>query len=885
MRRGHEIADLDPLGLSKSEEQSGAVSLYYSHNELDYRHYGFTEDDLNKEFFVNPEHITGILANRQTWKLGELIDNLKAIYCGKVGYEYMHVQSREERNWLRAQIEAQPTVKFSNEEKLTLFDRLCSNESFTNIVKNKFSTSKRFGIEGCDSMISGLHYLIDQAVNADIKRVIFGMPHRGRLNTLAEVIGKQHEEILCEFQENLPVEEEGWGNTGDVKYHLGTTSTKRYENGKKIKLSMLPNPSHLEAVDPLVAGRARAFQEHMGDVNGEKVLPVAIHGDAAIAGQGVVYETLQMWNLDNYKVGGTIHIVCNNQIGFTTVQKDARSGLYCTDIAKSIEAPVFHVNADEPEEVDKVMKLALEYRMKFKKDVFIDLIGYRKYGHNELDQPSFTQPLMYKIVNQKKNVFELYAQRLVEEGVLTQEKVKERINSFTHELEKAYENSRNKKFEQDEWVMKPAADIVESQKHGNPRDTGVKVSLLKDINEKIHVIPQHFKLHPQVKKVYEARHHSLVTGEHIDWATAETMAYATLVHDGYGVRLSGEDVKRGTFSHRHATVFDQNQDQEYTPIQTLLPEDEKHKVTFSNSHLSEFGVLGFEYGYSISNPNILCIWEAQFGDFSNEAQVIIDNFIASGESKWGIQSGITMLLPHGYDGQGPEHSSARLERYLELSDDNPFEIYSSEEYQSDRERPMRETNIQICVPTTASNIFHLLRRQLRRKYRKPLIVMSPKKLLRHKGAVSTLSEFDEGFRFRRVLFEAHPEELVEPKKIKKLVLCSGQNYYELLDARRKRKIDNVALVRLEQLAPFPYDRIREALQEYPNAEVAWCQEEHYNMGAWSFVQPRINEVLKEFKRPNVIYHGRRPSSSAAAGLLKYHFKELEAMLNEVYGKH
>lgn len=489
---------------------------------------------------------------------------------------------------------------------------------------------------------------------------------------------------------------------------------------------------------------------------------------------------------------------------------------------------------------------------------------------------------MYKIINNRKPIFELYAQKLIQEGTVSEDQIKQIIKGYNKNLEEAYERSRNQKFEQDSWIMKPAQDILESTKHGKPRDTGVNLDLLRTIGKQITQIPSEVTPHIQVKKVYENRLQSIESGEGIDWATAESLAFASLIHDGYNVRLSGEDVERGTFSHRHAVIFDQVHDRKYTPIKGLLSPEEQHRATFSNSHLSEFGVLGFEYGYSIANPNTLVLWEAQFGDFVNEAQVIIDNFLVSGESKWGVQCGLTLLLPHGYDGQGPEHSSARLERFLELSDDSPFNISSNAEYKADKEKPFRDTNIQVCVPTSASNYFHLLRRQLRRNFRKPLIVMSPKKLLRHKGSSAPLSEFQERFRFRRVLFESHPQNIDAPNKIKKVICCAGQVYFDLLDRRTKLERKDVAIVRFEQLAPFPYDRVRELLQQYPNAQISWCQEEHFNMGSWGFVEPRFNKILDEAKRPHVTYYGRKPSPSSAVGLYKYHYKELEQFLTEVY---
>jgi len=881
-RRGHELADLDPLRINKKEIQSGLKKSKKDPLELDHKYYGFTDADLNREFYLNPEIFSGIIKNKHTWKLGELIETLKKIYCGKAGFEYLHITDIDERNWLRDQIENLPWQTIENEKKLKIFSRLCKNECFTNFLKNKFSTSKRFGVEGLDSMISGLRALLDKATQQGVKRVVFGMAHRGRLNTLSEVIGKTYEEILCEFQESKPTEQGGWGNSGDVKYHLGTTTDMKLSSGRSIRLAMLPNPSHLEAVNPLVQGKVRATQDYYQETERNETIAVTIHGDAAFAGQGVVYETIQMYDLEDYKVGGTIHIISNNQIGFTTTQRDARSGLYCTDIGKAAEAPIFHVNADEPELVDQVLELALAYRLKFKKDVVVDIVGYRRFGHNELDQPAFTQPLMYQIINKTKPVFEKYCDKLLAEGVLTKEVIQENITKNNKRLDQAYEKSRTQKFEQENWILKPAEDILESFRHGPPRDTGVEIPLLKELGTKITTLPDTVKAHPQVKKIYEARYHSIQEGKGIDWATAESLAFASLIHDGYGVRLSGEDVERGTFSHRHAVIWDQTTDAKYVPMKQLVAPEDRYRVTFSNSHLSEFGVLGFEYGHSLANPNFLSIWEAQFGDFANEAQVIIDNFLASGESKWGTQSGLVLLLPHGYDGQGPEHSSARLERFLELSDDDIFNIPTKEQYKSQKELPFLNCNIQVCVPTTASNYFHLLRRQLRRNFRKPLVVMAPKKLLKYKGAASDLDEFKLAYRFRRVLYEKYPEELVEPAKVRKVICCSGQVYYDLLDARRNNQIKDTAILRFEQISPFPYDRVRLICESYPNAKIVWCQEEHFNMGAFSFVQPRFNVILKEYNKQDIKYFGRHTSAASATGLTKTHNKELQQFLKEVY---
>ncbi len=641
----------------------------------------------------------------------------------------------EEKKVIRETIE---TISFhdkTNEQKIKIFETLCFNENFSLFLKNTFSTSKRFGIEGSDTFISGLSTLVDEAAKIKTEHIIFGMAHRGRLNTLALVFNKPMEQIFAEFQE-IKEGKNVWGDSGDVKYHLGTTQDKVYPDGHTVRMSILANPSHLESVNPVVYGKCRAFQDFDADVNREKVMAILVHGDAALAGQGVVYESSQFQDLRGYCCGGIIHIVINNQIGFTTTPREARSSLYCTDIAKAIGAPIFHVNGDDPEAVDTVMKLAIQYRTQFKKDVFVDIYGYRRYGHNELDQPFFTQPLMYKLISKMKPVYDQYAQKLIDEGVITLTQKTETESKFLSKLKKSYESSKKTNLDKKEWVSKPWENIIESNLFGKIKDTGLPIELLKSIGNQITTLPATFKAHPQILKIYQTRNKSIEKGEGIDFATAEALAFATLIYEGYGIRISGQDVKRGTFSHRHAAVYDQETNVSYMPLKDYCEKMRKgHSSIFSinNSHLSEFGVLGFEYGYSIANHNILTCWEAQFGDFANGAQVIIDNYITSGEYKWGIQSGLTMLLPHGMDGQGPEHSSANMHRYLQAMDDD-VEIINPSRLDRVRKQIM-ESNMQIVCCSNAANYFHVLRRQLRRKFRKPLIVFASKSLLRFKGVI------------------------------------------------------------------------------------------------------------------------------------------------------
>lgn len=631
-------------------------------------------------------------------------------------------------------IETSSFYNKTSEQKLKIFETLCFNESFSLFLKNTFSTSKRFGIEGSDTFISGLASLVDEAAKSKVEHILFGMAHRGRLNTLATVFSKPIEQIFAEFQEIKAEGKNIWGDSGDVKYHLGTTNDKIYPNGHIVRMSMLANPSHLESVNPVVYGKARAFQDFEKDVNKDKILGILVHGDAALAGQGVVYESLQFQDLRGYSCGGIIHIVINNQIGFTTTPKEARSSLYCTDVAKAIGAPIFHVNGDDPEAVDTAMQLAVKYRNRFKKDVFIDIYGYRRYGHNELDQPSFTQPLMYKIIAKIPPVYEKYAQKLLDEGVLTTLQKADIENKIKKDLRTAYEESKKQNIDKKSWLPRLWENQIESGLFGKLKDTGIPLDLLKTIGKEINTLPSQFKFHPQILKIYQQRLLSIEKGEGIDFATAEALAFASLIYEGYGIRFSGQDVKRGTFSHRHAVLYDQETNISYMPLKAYCEKMKKGPssiYSICNSPLSEFGVLGFEYGYSISNHNVLTCWEGQFGDFANGAQVIIDNYVTSGEYKWGIQTGLTMLLPHGMDGQGAEHSSANMHRYLQAMDDD-IDIVNPSRLDRVRKQIM-ESNMQIVYCSNSANYFHVLRRQLRRKFRKPLILFTSKSLLRFKA--------------------------------------------------------------------------------------------------------------------------------------------------------
>lgn len=891
-KRGHELADLDPLQMDKiTQEQSGV-----KHNlspELDLNFYGFTQADLDKKFPISEKKISAFLATKPEWTLREINEMLHKIYCGKIGYEYHHL-SMEEKGYFRNMIETFKHSSHTNADKLKIFDFLCFNECFSQFLKTKFNTSKRFGIEGCDTFVSAMSSLVDLAAEHKTEHVVFGMAHRGRLHTLATVFSKPLEQIFAEFQEIKSEGRNVWGDSGDVKYHLGTTHEKEYANGHKIRLSILPNPSHLESVNPVVYGKTRAIQDFEKDKTAEKAIGVLIHGDAALAGQGVVYESLQFQDLRGYSCGGIIHVVINNQIGFTTTPREARSSLYCTDIAKAIGAPIFHVNGDDPVAVDTVMRQAFDFRNKYKKDVFVDIVGYRRYGHNELDQPFFTQPLMYKLINETKPVYEKYASKLIAEGIMTLEHKLELETLNNNKLKQKFELSRSQNFDRKVWIAKEWEEIKLSKLFGKQKDTGIPLNLLREINEKINVIPKTFHAHPNIEKIYEARFQSVKSGEGIDFATAESLAFATLLYEGFGVRLSGQDVKRGTFSHRHAVLYDQETNERYTPLIDYLNTDLKdHKnnsiMSIFNSNLSEFGILGFEYGYSITNPNILVCWEAQFGDFANGAQVIIDNYVTSGEYKWGVQSGLVMLLPHGMDGQGPEHSSANMHRFLQAMDDDLDVVNPS---RLDRVRKqILESNLQILCCSNAANYFHALRRQMRREFRKPLIMFNSKKLLRLKMANCNINELGEGLRFRRVIEEPYEAEIEQnPLNIEKVVLCTGQVYYDILEKRRKNQLKNVVIIRIEQLAPFPYDHLKAVIQNYKNANFIWCQEEHQNFGAWFYVSPRIELILeelkktKQFEHSHVHYVGRKTAAASASGSSKIHEMEKQRFLNRIFEK-
>ncbi|WP_149537055.1 2-oxoglutarate dehydrogenase E1 component [Siccirubricoccus phaeus] len=845
--RGHLEAQLDPLGLQQPKP----------HQELSPAFWGFTEADLDRPIFIN-----GVLG-LETASVRQILEVCRATYCGPIGVEFMHIQDPEQKSWIQQRMEGAPWVRaFDAAAKRRILSQLTEAEGFEAFCARKYVSTKRFGLEGGESTIPAVQTVIETAAAAGVNEIAIGMAHRGRLNMLVNVVKKPFTQVFSEFK-GVGANPDDVQGSGDVKYHLGT-STDVEVAGRMVHLSLQPNPSHLEAVNPVVAGKVRARQDMSGDTKTRhSVMGILLHGDAAFAGQGVVYETLAMSQLIGYRTGGTIHIVTNNQIGFTTVPVHAYSGLYCTDVAKSVQAPIWHVNGDNPEAVVFVSRLAAEFRQQFATDVVVDIVCYRRHGHNESDEPAFTQPIMYGRIREMKTTRTLYAERLAAEGTVPAEESRAVLDAFNQKLEEAHQAAQSFKPNKADWLeghwsgLKAVAVGEEvEQLHA----TAVPLETLREVGSALARVPEGFSVNPKITRQLEAKKQAIESGEGIDWATGEALGFGTLLLEGHRVRLSGEDVQRGTFSHRHAYLVDQKTQAEYVPLNNIR--DGQPKFEAFNSLLSEFGVLGFDYGYSLADPHTLVLWEAQFGDFANGAQVIIDQFIASAETKWLRMSGLVMLLPHGYEGQGPEHSSARLERYLQLC---------------------AERNLRVCNLTTPANYFHALRRQLKANYRKPLILMTPKSLLRHKLAVSSLADFGPGSAFRYVIPEI--DAIAPEEEVKRVVLCTGKVYYDLLQERRDKGIKDVALIRVEQLHPFPTAGLKSALAPYKRAEVVWCQEEPENMGAWTYMDRRLEKVLKELdiaaKRPEFV--GRREAASPATGLAKVHGQEQETLVRQALG--
>jgi 2-oxoglutarate dehydrogenase E1 component len=845
--RGHLEARLDPLGLQ----------IPSPHAELDPRTYGFTSADLDKPIFI--DNVLG----RETASLREITRILRDTYCGSIGVEFMHIQDPDQKSWIQRRVEGAPWIgAFNADEKRTILRQLTEAEGFEAFCQKRYVTTKRFGLEGGESAIPAMHAIIETAVSTGVREVAIGMPHRGRLNTLVNIVKKPLTALFSEFggESFKPDDVQG---SGDVKYHLGTSSDQ-YIAGHSVHLSLQPNPSHLEAVNPVVVGKVRARQDEAGDTQRRaSVMAILMHGDAAFAGQGLVYETLAMSQLIGYRTGGTVHVIVNNQIGFTTVPAHAYSGLYCTDVAKSIQAPILHVNGDDLEAVIFCARMAAEFRMRFACDIVLDIVCYRRHGHNETDEPAFTQPIMYRAIDNMKTTRTLYAERLAAEGIVPAAESQQMLDGYLKMLDDANAAAKSYKPNKADWLEGHWAGFhaeKEEEIEHTEGPTLVPEAAVKQIGHALTRIPAGFDLNPKIIRQLEAKQAMIDSGQGIDWSTAEALAFGSLLLEGTRVRLSGEDCQRGTFSQRHAVLIDQTNQYEYVPLNNIQPE--QAKIEIYNSLLSEAGVLGFEYGYSLADPRTLVLWEGQFGDFANGAQVIIDQFIASGETKWLRMSGLVLLLPHGYEGQGPEHSSARIERYLQLC---------------------AERNMWVCDITTPANYFHALRRQLHRNFRKPLIVFTPKSLLRHRLAVSPMSDMTDVQRFQFVLPEIDP--IAPPERVRRVILCSGKIYYDLLQERRAKQVDDIAIVRLEQLHPFPENTLGRVLKPYLNADVVWCQEEPENMGAWTFVDRRIERVLHrlEMKSYRPVYIGRDAAASPATGLARTHMAQQARIVTTALG--
>jgi 2-oxoglutarate dehydrogenase E1 component len=838
--RGHLEAKLDPLGLEKRDE----------YPELDAKTYGFTEAEFDRPIFIN--NAFGLT----TASIREILAVVRETYCGHIGVEYMHIQAPEERAWIQDRIEApRNQTEFTARGKRAILERLTVAETFERFLDRRYTGTKRFGLEGAESLIPALEQIVKRGGQLGMRELMIGMPHRGRLNVLANFMGKPFAAIFSEFQGN-PANPEDFQGSGDVKYHLGTSADRAFD-GNTVHLSLQANPSHLEAVNPVVLGKVRAKQRQHGDTDRDAVVGLLMHGDAAFAGQGLVAESLDLSELKGYRTGGTIHVVVNNQIGFTTAPAHARSGPYPSDVGKIVQAPIFHVNGDDPEAVVHVARIATEFRRRFKKDVIIDMFCYRRHGHNEADEPAFTQPIMYRAIAGHPTTRQLYAQRLVEEGVLTQDETEKMVTDFLARLDGEFEAAKSYRPNKADWLEGAWTGFEAASGEDRRGETSVSPELLTEVGGALSRVPDGFNVNRKIARQLEAKRHAIESGEGIDWGTAEALAFGTLCAEGIFVRMTGQDCGRGTFSHRHAVLVDQESEDKYIPLNHIRADQAPFEII--DSPLSEAAVLGFEYGYSLAEPRALILWEAQFGDFANGAQVIIDQFLSSGESKWLRMSGLVMLLPHGYEGQGPEHSSARLERFLQLCG---------------------EDNIQVCNLTSAANYFHVLRRQVRRNFRKPLVIMAPKSLLRAKEVTSKLADMGPGTTFHRVFGET--EELVADGKVRRVVLCSGKVYFDLAKARQERAIRDVAILRVEQLYPFPMTALGKELGRYRSADIVWCQEEPQNMGAWSFVDRRIEHVLAELgakaKRPT--YAGRAEAASPATGVFKRHAQQQAKLVDD-----
>jgi 2-oxoglutarate dehydrogenase E1 component len=850
--RGHLHANLDPLGLEPPKDST----------EFDPRSYGFTDADLNRKIFI--DRVLGL----EFATINEIVAILQRTYCQTLGVEFMHISDPAQKGWIQERIEGpDKEISFTREGKRAILTKLIEAEGFEKFCDLRFTGTKRFGLDGGESMIPALEQIIKRGGALGVKEIVVGMAHRGRLNVLAQVMAKPHRAIFHEFKGGsyTPDEIEG---SGDVKYHLGASSDREFD-GNQVHLSLTANPSHLEIVNPVVLGKVRAKQDQHGATPEDRtmVMPLLISGDAAFAGQGVIAECFGLSGLRGHRTGGSVHFIINNQIGFTTYPRFARSSPYPSDVAKMIEAPIFHANGDDPEAVVFAAKIATEFRQKFQKPVVIDMFCYRRHGHNEGDEPAFTQPLMYKAINAHPSAVDIYGKKLAADGVVTDGEVEKMKADWRARLDVELEASQSYKPNSADWLDGRWSGFKFARDADDPRrgNTGIEIETLHDIGRKITAVPENFHVHRTLQRILENRRKAIETGQGIDWSTGEALAFCSLLLDGTPVRLSGQDSERGTFSQRHSVLIDQESENRYIPFNNLSERQARYEVI--NSMLSEEAVLGFEYGYSLAEPNALTLWEAQFGDFANGAQVIFDQFISSGERKWLRMSGLVCLLPHGYEGQGPEHSSARLERYLQMC---------------------AEDNMQVANCTTPANYFHILRRQLKREIRKPLILMTPKSLLRHKRAVSRLEEMAAGTTFHRLLWDdaqmllGEKITLLPDDKIRRVVLCTGKVYYDLYEEREKRGIEDVYLLRVEQLYPFPSKALVQELSRFKQAEVVWCQEEPRNMGAWFFVDTFIEWVLNQVgaKQRRARYAGRPAAAATATGLMSKHLAQIKQLLDD-----
>jgi len=848
--RGHLAADLDPLGMRDET----------AHPELDPKSYGFEDSDLDRPIFI--DNVLGL----EVATMRQIVDIVKRTYCGTFALQYMHISNPEEAGWLKERIEGYgKEIAFTKEGRKAILNKLVEAEGYEKFLHVKYMGTKRFGLDGGEALIPAMEQIIKRGGNLGAKEVVIGMPHRGRLNVLANVMNKPYRAIFNEFQGGSFKPEDVDGS-GDVKYHLGASSDREFD-GNTVHLSLTANPSHLEAVNPVVLGKARAKQAQLNDQDRTAVIPVLLHGDAAFAGQGVVAECFGLSGLVGHRTGGTIHIVVNNQIGFTTAPHFSRSSPYPTDIALMVEAPIFHVNGDDPEAVVHAAKVATEFRQKFHKDVVIDIFCYRRFGHNEGDEPMFTNPVMYKNIKGHKTTLSLYTERLIKDGLIPEGEIEDMKARFQSMLNEEFEAGKDYKPNKADWLDGKWSHLDREKEDYQRGETAIAPETMAEIGKALSSAPDGFPTHRTVERLLETKRQMFDSGQGFDWATAEALAFGSLLTEGYPVRLSGQDSTRGTFSQRHSALINQETEERYYPLNNIRDGQARYEVI--DSMLSEYAVLGFEYGYSLAEPNALVMWEAQFGDFANGAQIMFDQFISSGESKWLRMSGLVMLLPHGYEGQGPEHSSARLERFLQMCG---------------------QDNWIVANCSTPANYFHILRRQLHRSFRKPLVLMTPKSLLRHKMAISKAEEFTTGSSFHRVLWDDaeygnSDTKLVADEKIKRVVMCSGKVYYDLLEERDARGLDDVYILRIEQFYPFPAISLVKELERFKGAEMVWCQEEPRNQGAWSFIEPNIEWVLGRIKakhnRPT--YAGRVATASPATGLAAQHKAQQAALVDEALG--